>query len=423
MIDPKILKENPKAIREMLERRKVSYPLDELLELDGKRRELIMETQDFRHRKNTLSQSIASKKKNHESIENELNEMRNVGEMMNTAESKKGIVEKRYAELIYSIPNLLHESVPTGNSEDDNIVVRTNDHPLKSRAKKDHVDLAYSLGLIDLERAAKIAGARFYFLKKEIVKLNQALINYALDFLEDYGYQLIQPPFMLKNDAIKGSIIMHDFQDVIYNIENEDLYMIGTSEHAMASMHMDEILDSVKLPLRYASISPCFRKEAGAHGKDMKGIFRVHQFEKVEQFVISDSSNSFDEQERMQSISERFYHNLEIPFRVVLLCSADTGKVSSKTYDIEAWMPGQNKYREIGSCSNCIDFQARRLGIRHREKVNEETQLVHTLNSTLVATERTMVAILENYQTSNKTVIIPTVLRKYMGDMKEIKST
>ena len=423
MIDPKILKENPKAIREMLERRKVSYPLDELLELDGKRRELIMETQDFRHRKNTLSQSIASKKKNHESIENELNEMRNVGEMMNTAESKKGIVEKIYAELIYSIPNLLHESVPTGNSEDDNVVVRTNDHPLKSRAKKDHVDLAYSLGLIDLERAAKIAGARFYFLKKEIVKLNQALINYALDFLEDYGYQLIQPPFMLKNDAIKGSIIMDDFQDVIYKIENEDLYMIGTSEHAMASMHMDEILDSVKLPLRYASISPCFRKEAGAHGKDMKGIFRVHQFEKVEQFVISDSSNSFDEQERMQSISERFYHNLEIPFRVVLLCSADTGKVSSKTYDIEAWMPGQNKYREIGSCSNCIDFQARRLGIRHREKVNEETQLVHTLNSTLVATERTMVAILENYQTSNKTVIIPTVLRKYMGDMKEIKST
>jgi seryl-tRNA synthetase len=253
--------------------------------------------------------------------------------------------------------------------------------------------------------------------------LNQALINYALDFLEGYGYQLIQPPFMLKNEAIKGSIIMDDFQDVIYKIENEDLYMIGTSEHAMASMHMDEILDSKKLPLRYASISPCFRKEAGAHGKDMKGIFRVHQFEKVEQFVVSDSANSFDEHERMLSISERFYQNLEIPFRVVLLCSADTGKVSSKTYDIEAWMPGQNKYREIGSCSNCIDFQSRRLGIRHREKVNQETRLVHTLNSTLVATERTMVAILENYQTSNQTVIIPTVLRKYMGYMKEIKST
>ena len=423
MIDPKILKENPKVIREMLERRRISYPLDELLEIDRKRRDLIVETQNLRHRKNTLSQNIASKKKNQESVDNELDEMKNVGELMKTADTNNLLIEKRYSELIYSIPNLLHESVPTGNSEDDNLVVKTYDDHKTSKAKNDHVDLANYLGLIDLERAAKIAGARFYFLKKEIVKLNQALINYALDFLEEYGYQLIQPPFMLKNDAIKGSIIMDDFQDVIYKIENEDLYMIGTSEHAMASMHMDEILDSTKLPLRYASISPCFRKEAGAHGKDMKGIFRVHQFEKVEQFVISDSLNSFDEQERMQSISERFYQNLEIPFRVVLLCSADTGKVSSKTYDIEAWMPGQNKYREIGSCSNCIDFQSRRLGIRHREKVNEETRLVHTLNSTLVATERTMVAILENYQTSNRSVIIPTVLRKYMGDMKEIKST
>jgi len=423
MIDTKILKENPKLIREMLERRRINYPLDELLELDVKRRDQIVETQNLRHRKNTLSQSIASKKKNQESVENELDEMKNVGELMKTADSNRVLIEKRYSELIYSIPNLLHESVPTGNSEDDNIVVRTYDDHIKSTSKYDHVYLANSLGLIDLERAAKIAGARFYFLKKEIVKLNQALINYALDFLEQYGYQLIQPPFMLKNDAIKGSIIMDDFQEVIYKIENEDLYMIGTSEHAMASMHMDEILDSTKLPLRYASISPCFRKEAGAHGKDMKGIFRVHQFEKVEQFVISDSTNSFDEHERMQNISERFYENLEIPFRVVLLCSADTGKVSSKTYDIEAWMPGQNKYREIGSCSNCIDFQSRRLGIRHREKVNEETRLVHTLNSTLVATERTMVAILENYQTSNKTIIIPTVLRKYMGDMKEIRSS
>ena len=423
MIDSKILKENPKVIREMLERRNTSYPLDELLELDGKRRDLIIETQNLRHRKNTLSQSIASKKKNQESVENELDEMKNVGELMKTAESNKALIEKKYSELMYSIPNLLHESVPTGSSEEDNIVVRTSDENKRPRAKNDHVDLANSLGLIDLERAAKIARARFYFLKKEIVKLNQALINYALDFLEEYGYQLIQPPFMLKNDAIKGSIIMDDFHDVIYKIENEDLYMIGTSEHAMASMHMDEILDSTKLPLRYASISPCFRKEAGAHGKDMKGIFRVHQFEKVEQFVISDSTNSFDEHERMQSISERFYQNLEIPFRVVLLCSGDTGKVSSKTYDIEAWMPGQDRYREIGSCSNCIDFQSRRLGIRHREKVNEETRLVHTLNSTLVATERTMVAILENYQTKNKTVIIPTVLRKYMGDIKEIRST
>jgi seryl-tRNA synthetase len=421
MIDPKILKDNPHLIKDMLRRRKVEYPFSELLDIDKKRRDLIIETQNLRHRKNTLSQSIAKKKKNQESVNKELDEMKNVGEMMHSLEGEKSRVEKRYSELIYSIPNILDESVPTGDSEKDNIVIRMHDDYIKSGFKSDHVNLANSLGLIDMERAAKISGARFYFLKSELVKMNQALINYALDFLAEHNYQLIQPPFMLKNDAIKGSIIMEDFKDVIYKIENEDLFLIGTSEHAMASMHMDEILNSRKLPLRYASISPCFRKEAGAHGKDMKGIFRVHQFEKVEQFVISNSLNSFDEQERMLNITERFYQNLEIPFRVVLLCSADTGKVSSKTYDIEAWMPGQNQYREIGSCSNCIDFQSRRLSIRHREKVTEETQLVHTLNSTLVATERTMVAILENYQTNNRTVIVPNVLRKYMGEIQEIK--
>lgn len=421
MIDPKILKDNPHLIKDMLRRRKVEYPFSELLDLDKKRRDLIIQTQNLRHRKNTLSQSIAKKKKNQESVNKELDEMKNVGEMMHSLEGEKSRVEKRYSELIYSIPNILDESVPTGDSEKDNIVIRMHDDYIKSGFKSDHVNLANSLGLIDMERAAKISGARFYFLKSELVKMNQALINYALDFLAEHNYQLIQPPFMLRNDAIKGSIIMEDFKDVIYKIENEDLFLIGTSEHAMASMHMDEILDSRKLPLRYASISPCFRKEAGAHGKDMKGIFRVHQFEKVEQFVISDCLNSFDEQERMLNITERFYQNLEIPFRVVLLCSADTGKVSSKTYDIEAWMPGQNQYREIGSCSNCIDFQSRRLSIRHREKVTEETQLVHTLNSTLVATERTMVAILENYQTNNRTVIVPNVLRKYMGEIQEIK--
>ena len=421
MIDPKILKDNPQFIKDMLRRRKVVYPFSELLDLDKKRRDLIIDTQNLRHRKNTLSQSIAKKKKNQESVNKELDEMKNVGEMMHSLEGEKSRVEKRYSELIYSIPNILDESVPTGDSEKDNIVIRMHDHYIKSGFKSDHVNLANSLGLIDMERAAKISGARFYFLKSELVKMNQALINYALDFLAEHSYELIQPPFMLRNDAIKGSIIMDDFKDVIYKIENEDLFLIGTSEHAMASMHMDEILDSRKLPLRYASISPCFRKEAGAHGKDMKGIFRVHQFEKVEQFVISDSLNSFDEQERMLNITESFYQNLEIPFRVVLLCSADTGKVSSKTYDIEAWMPGQNQYREIGSCSNCVDFQSRRLSIRHREKVTEETQLVHTLNSTLVATERTMVAILENYQTNNRTVIVPIVLRKYMGEIQEIK--
>ncbi|MBV9668469.1 MAG: serine--tRNA ligase, partial [Nitrososphaeraceae archaeon] len=285
---------------------------------------------------------------------------------------------------------------------------------------KDHIDIATNLDLIDLERASKISGSRFYFLKNELVMMNQALIHFALDFLSEKGYILAQPPYMIKKNAMEGAVILGDFEDVIYKVEGEDLYMIGTSEHAMASMHMDEILDGKKLPIRYAGISPCFRKEAGAHGKDMKGIFRVHQFEKVEQFVYSRPEYSYKEHDTMLTVTEKFYELLGIPYRIVLLCSAEVGKVSAKTYDIEAWMPGQNAHREIGSCSNCTDYQSRRLSIRFRDKTNEETRLVHTLNSTLVATERTLVTIMENNQTSKGTVEVPDVLQKYMGGMKEI---
>jgi seryl-tRNA synthetase len=299
------------------------------------------------------------------------------------------------------LPNLLDDSVPIGNDENDNVVIKYNgvvkkhDFPIA-----DHIDIANHLDLIDIARAAKISGARFYFLKNDLVRLNQALIHFALDFLQKKGYVLLQPPYMIRKEAIEGAAILEDLDQVIYKIDSEDLYLIGTSEHAMASMFMDEILEGSKLPFRFGGISPCFRKEAGAHGKDMKGIFRVHQFEKVEQFIYCSPENSKDEHESMLAVSEEFYEQIGIPNRVVLLCSADLGKISAKTYDIEAWLPGQNAYREIVSCSNCTDYQARRLRIRFRNKANEETRLVHTLNSTLVATERTMVAIIENCQTA-----------------------
>jgi seryl-tRNA synthetase len=226
---------------------------------------------------------------------------------------------------------------------------------------------------------------------------------------------------MIRREAMEGAVILGDFEQVIYKIDGEDLYLIGTSEHAMVSMHMDEILDGKKLPLKYACVSPCFRKEAGAHGRDMKGIFRVHQFEKVEQVVFSRPEDSCKEHERMLDLTEKFYEMLGIPFRTILLCSADLGKVSAKTYDIEAWFPGQSNYRELVSCSNCLDYQARRLRIRFRDNVNDQTRLVHTLNSTLVATERTMVSLIENYQTDAGTIEVPDILRKYMGDIREIK--
>jgi seryl-tRNA synthetase len=423
MLNPKLLKENPQAVKDMLSRRNMAdFPLDELVTLDRRRRELIVETQELRQKKNVLAEAIARKKKAKQDAVSELAQMKEVSSYLGDSEDELVKAEGRFKELMVVVPNMLHESVPTGKDEKDNIVVRKNGSVKKMDfAPKDHVNIAAALDLVDIERAAKVSGARFYFLKNELVKMNQALVNFALDFLSESGYTPVQPPYMIRKEPMSGAVILGDFQDVIYKVEGEDLYMIGTSEHAIASMHMDEILDGKKLPIRYAGFSPCFRKEAGAHGKDMKGIFRVHQFEKVEQFVYCRPEDSWKEHEKMLALSEEFFGKLGIPNRVMLLCSGDTGKISAKTYDIEAWMAGQNAYREIVSCSNCVDYQARRLAIRFRDKTNEDTSLVHTLNSTLVATERTMVAILENYQTSKGTVEVPDALQKYMGGIKEIK--
>ena len=421
MLDLRLLKENPQIIKDMLEKRKLNFPINELVAFDKRRRELIAEMQQIKHKKNIISDRIAFKKKNNNDSIEELQEMEVIAREILSLEEEKTTVESKFKDLMMMLPNLVDKSVPIGNNETDNLVIKQKEINKNLRFKpRDHVDISTKLGLIDLERAAKISGARFYFLKNQLVMMNQALIHFALKFLSEKGYTLAQPPYMIRRGAMEGAVILEDFEDVIYKIEKDDLYLIGTSEHAIASMHMDEILDGKRLPIRYAGVSPCFRKEAGAHGKDMKGIFRVHQFEKVEQFVYSRPECSGEQHDNMLTITEEFYEKLGIPYRVVLLCSAELGKVSEKTYDIEAWMPGQNAYREIGSCSNCTDYQSRRLRIRFRDKTNEQTRFVHTLNSTLVATERTMVTIIENYQTINGTVEVPDALQKYMMDIKEI---
>jgi seryl-tRNA synthetase len=425
VLDPRILKENPEAVREMLKKRNMTdFPLNELIMLHKLRGDYIVKTQQLRRQKNLLSETIASKKKSKQDDASfELDEMKQVSTLLDQMESEAIRIEGKFNHLMMTLPNLLDETVPVGKDEHDNVVIRQNGSIIRPNfSPKDHIDISIRLDLVDLNRAAKVSGARFYFLKNELVKLNQALVNFALDFLSKHKYTLIQPPYMIREEPMIGSVILNDFEDVIYKIEKEDLYMIGTSEHAIASMHMNEILEGMKLPIRYAGFSSCFRKEAGAHGRDMKGIFRVHQFEKVEQFVYCRPDESWREHERMLGLSEEFFKELRIPYRVMLLCSGETGKISAKTYDIEAWMTGQNSYREIVSCSNCLDYQARRLGIRFRDKTNEETRLVHTLNSTLVATERTMVAILENFQTSRGSVEIPKVLQKYMGGLEEIQA-
>ena len=435
MLDPKILRENLDKIRDMLKHRNLyDFPLDRLIELDKKRRENIIETDELRKQRNQISQEIArqqidalSKERIENPIANERtgrhepspemkNKIQRVSAKLDELERQQVLIELEYAKLALTMPNLIHESIPIGKDETANKEIRKwGKIPEFDFKVKDHIDISRDLDLIDLERAAKVAGARFYYLKNDLVRLNQALIQYALDFLVEKKYTPVQTPYMINKSSMEGSIIASDFEDVIYKIEGNDLYLIGTSEHAIASMRADEILDGKILPIRYAGVSPCFRKEAGAHGKDQKGIFRVHQFEKVEQFIFSRPEESWNEHEKMLSIVEEFYQKLEIPYRIMLLSSGDLGKISAKTYDLEAWMAGQNSYREIVSCSNCLDFQARRLKIRFRDRTNDQTQYLHTLNSTLVATSRTLVSILENFQTKDGHVTIPKILQKYVG--------
>ncbi len=421
MLDPRLLREKPQIIRDMLKSRAVDFDLDKLIYSDQRRRELIISTDELREKKNQVALKIAQKKKAGEDITTVLSGMKDILSQLTKLESEQEEIEDAYSKLAYTIPNLVDKSVPLGTDGSANKEIkRWGEIPKFDFKVNDHIDISENLDLVDLERAAKVAGARFYYLKNDLVRLNQSLIHYGLNFLAKKGYLLVQPPYMINRESMEGAVIADDFEEVIYKIEDEDLYMIGTSEHAMAAMRAKEILEGGDLPLRYAGVSPCFRKEAGAHGRDQKGIFRVHQFDKIEQFVFSRPEESWKEHEKMLAVAEELYQNLEIPHKVMLLSSGDMGKVSAKTYDIEAWMAGQNAYREIVSCSNCLDYQARRLKIRFRDKTNEDTQYVHTLNSTLIATTRVLVSIMENSQTSDGHIRIPKVLQSYMGGQKEI---
>ena len=417
MLDPKIIRDKPELIKQMLKDRAVEFDFEKMLELNKTRKEMMMQSDELKQKRNQMSVKIGSEKKAGNDASELLREMGEISKKLDDLESLRKTVDENYHNLSFSIPNLVHDSVPKGSDESFNKQVRTwGEIPKFDFEVKDHIDLGLELDIVDIERASKTAGARFYYLKDGLVKLGQALTAFALDFVSNKNYNLIQPPYMINRQSMEGAVIADDFEDVIYKVQDEDLFLIGTSEHAIASMYYDEILEGSKIPLRYASISPCFRREAGAHGKDQKGIFRVHQFEKIEQFIFCRPEESWEEHEKMIKNTEEFYQQLEIPYRLMLLSSGDMGKVSAKTYDIEAWMAGQNAYREIVSCSNCIDYQSRRLKIRFREKSNEDTKYIHTLNSTLVAIERTMVAILENNQTKDGHVEIPKVLQKYFGD-------
>jgi seryl-tRNA synthetase len=424
LLDIRFVRENPEAVREDLAKRGDSEKqawVDELLRLDAEWRKMSTEVNRLREMRNRITEEIARLRRSGRDVTDKIKEAEAIPEAIRDKEKAIAEHRERIDYILMRLPNPMHESVPQGKDENDNVEVRRwGEPPRFPFSPKDHIDLGVGLGLIDIERAAKVAGARFYYLKNDLVRLNWAIVNFALDHMRQRGFTLIQPPYLLRRDTVQGAVDLSDFEDVIYKIENEDLYLLATSEHALLGMHKDEILDGASLPLRYCGISPCFRKEAGAHGRDTKGIFRVHQFEKVEQFIFSRPEQSWNEHELMIRNAEEIFQKLGLPYRVVNVCSGELGTVAAKKYDLEVWLPGQNKYREAVSCSNCTSYQAVRSNIRFRDKPNEPTRYVHTLNSTLIATERALVAILENYQREDGAIDIPSVLVPYMNGVKEI---
>jgi seryl-tRNA synthetase len=423
MLDPRLLRENPEAVVNSIRKRgsldKLAL-IDEGIECDKEWRNLKTQVDELRHRQNALDAEIAELRNQGKAIAEKLGEVKGIPDRIRSLEVRASEKQARLNKILMSIPNILHESVPTGSDETMNPVAREwGKKPEFDFVPRHHQDVLAGLGMLDMERAAKVAGARFSFLKGDAVRLEHAIMQYAVDFLTKRGFTAVEPPFMLNRAAYEGVVNIEDFGPVIYKIEGEDLHLIATSEHPLVSMHSDEILDSASLPLRYCGLSPCFRVEAGAHGKDTKGIFRSHQFYKVEQVIFSKPDDSWTLHEELISNAESIYQSLGIPHRVIILCSGDCGFMSAKTYDLEAWLPGQQKYREMASASNVTDYQSRRLRIRYRGKQNDPTKLVYTLNSTAVVT-RTLVAIVENFQRKDGSVSIPRPLVPYAGGIEEL---
>ncbi len=433
MIDIKLIRKNADIVRDMLRKRYEDEKIvDEILNYDNLWRETLKVIENLRHERNKKSVEIGKLVKEGKNIKKAKEEMKELNRKIKELEEKVEEYKKKRDYLLMRLPNLLLEDTPVCEGEENSPVLRTwgkakvieenmdyfqnysagMDYELIRKKPISHVDIIEKYDLADIARAGKIAGARFYYLKNELVILEQSLIRFALDHMVSKGYTPIAPPLMIRRAAMEGVIDFEAFEEMIYKIEGEDLYMIATAEHPLVAMHMKEILDSNSLPLRYVGISPCFRKEAGAHGKDTKGIFRVHNFYKVEQVIFSKPEESKVLMEELIKNAEEILQKLELPYRVINICSGELGAVAAKKYDIEVWMPAQQKFREVVSCSNCLEYQARRLMIRYRDK--GELKFVHTLNSTALATTRIMVAIIENFQ-EDRGIRIPKALIPYTG--------
>ncbi len=425
MLDIKLIRENPHIVENDLikrgEKEKIKM-LKDLLEFDKEYRNNLQKLEKLRHKKNVLSVEIAKLRKEGKDVKEKLKEGERISKEIKILEEKVRNLKEKIDSILLKLPNLLHESVPIGKDETENVEIRKWGEPPKFDFEpKSHLEILKNLGLIEEERAEKVSGRGFFYLKGPLVLLDFAIMRYAIDHLIKKGYILIEPPFMIRKKPYMGVTDLEFFHDQLYKIENEDLYLIATAEHPLASMFMNEVLNKDDLPIKLVGVSPCFRKEVGTHGKYTKGFFRMHQFNKVEQFIFCLPENSWEMHEELQKNSEELYQGLGLHYRVVNVCTGDIGSIAAKKYDIEVWM-ADGKYREVGSNSNCTDYQARRLNIRYREKEGQAPKgFVHTLNNTALATSRTMIAIIEQYQQSDGTVLIPKVLWPYMNGIKKLE--
>jgi len=421
MLDIRFVRASPDIVKADLLKRnapeKIAW-VDEILEKDARSRELKVQTDELRRRRNTIARDINEARKSGKETGALMAEAASLPKKIKENDIEQEEITKLIRTRLMRLPNILHDSVPQGKDDTENVEIRRVGTPRTFDFEiQNHGQLAADRGWADFERATKISGAGFYFLKGSLVLLDLALQRFALDLLEKKGFTPVIPPFMINRSSYEGVTDLDDFEKVMYKIDGDDAYLIATSEHPIAAMYQDEIFEEKDLPLRLAGLSPCFRREIGAHGLDTKGLFRVHQFTKIEQFVFCRPGDSWRIHEELLANAEEVFCKLDLPYHIVNICTGDIGTVAAKKYDIEAWMPRENAYKEVVSCSNCTAYQAASLNIRVRDKENfESKQYAHTLNSTAIATSRALRCILENYQNRDGSVTIPEVLRPYMND-------
>ena len=411
MLDPAILKNDIESLELNLERRNLDVDLKELTALDELRRELRFEAENLRSEQKTLGKQIASAD---EKTKNELlDQASQMSEKVKDLFEKVDLADKNFMDIWIKIPNLISTTSPDGTSDKENSEIKKFGEIRNINNPKDHLEIAESLGLIDVQKASEVSGSRFSYLFGDLVKVEFNLVLWAMQQLSDKGFKPTIPPVLVRENALYGTGFFPDDAEQVYEIPNDDLYLVGTSEVPLAALHSNEILDTATLPIRYAGFSTCFRREAGTYGKDTTGIFRVHQFDKVEMFSFCDPEKSEEEHKFILSVEEELLQALEIPYRVVDVCAGDLGSSASKKYDIEAWIPSQQAYREVTSCSNTTDFQARRLNIRG--KADGETNVLHTLNGTAIAVGRILIALIENNQTEDGKVAFSDSVAEIIG--------